>query len=359
MEQLLLAFVSGLLVTLLTTPISIWFAKKYGLVDDPKSRPHPAHIQTRVVPRAGGLPIYLGIVTSILMLVPMDKHILGILISITILLIMGLIDDKLQNFSPYIRAGLQFLAAVIVVFSGVGISYTTNPLGGIFRLDQWVIPINFFGQHNIVVIADLFAFFWIVWVMNVINWSKGVDGQMPGIIVIAALTIGSVAYSFYQLGDPNQFHLVTLSLITAGSALAFLIFNWHPAKIFPGFSGSTILGFMIAVLAILTSAKIATALLVLLIPVVDFIYTFFRRILQGKSPVWGDRGHLHHKLLDLGWSHHKISLFYILSCTFLGLISIFGNSSFKFIIAITFGITCLIVIYWLQYRSNNQLKKKS
>src|SRR3989338_3094190 len=136
---------------------------------------------------------------------------------------------------------------------------------------------------------------WIVWVMNMINWSKGVDGQMPGIVAVSASILGLLSLKLQISHDLSQVNLAMLAFITAGSALGLLIFNWHPAKIFPGFSGSTILGFMIAILAILSGAKLATALLVLLIPATDFAYTFVRRILQGKSPVWGDRGHLDRK----------------------------------------------------------------
>lgn len=345
--DLILPFLSGFLITLFTLPPTIYLAQKYGLIDDPNSRPHPAHTQSRIVPRAGGLAIFTGLVTSILLLVPLQKHIIGIIISLTLLLIMGLLDDKLKTFNPYFRLSLQFLAAAIIVASGVGITFTTNPFGGILRLDQIVIPFELFGTHYIYPIADLLSFIWIVWVMNIVNWSKGVDGQMPGIILVAALTIAFVAYNFYSQGDPNQLHLSSLGFITAGTALAFLIFNWHPAKIFPGFSGSTIFGLMIATLSILSSAKIATALLVMLIPVIDFVYTFSRRILSGKSPVWADKGHLHHKLLNLGWSHQKISLFYILTCATLGILATILTSLGKFILAASLSIIIFGAIIYL------------
>jgi UDP-GlcNAc:undecaprenyl-phosphate/decaprenyl-phosphate GlcNAc-1-phosphate transferase len=341
-------FLVAFFVTLAATPFTIKLANKYKLVDNPTNRPHPAHIQDRTVPRAGGVPIYLGILFAILIFIPLEKHLIGILLGALVLLIMGLLDDKLPNFSPYKRLFLQFFAVAIVVASGVGISFISNPLGGLIHLDSIIIPINFLGPHRIILFADILAFFWIVWVMNIINFSKGVDGQMPGIVLVAALTIGTLSLKLFSHGDPNQLTIAILSFITGGAALGFLFFNWHPAKIFPGFSSSNIFGFMIAVLSILSGAKVATALLVLLIPAVDFIYLVLARSLRGQSPMLGDANHLHHRLLVLGWSHQKISLFYISTCAILGtLAAILPNEQKSFAVigigAVTFG-----TILWLQ-----------
>lgn len=343
------AFLISVILTLLFIPLTIKFAKKFKLVDDPNLRPHPAHTQQRIVPRAGGLAIFFGILIPILILIPLDKHIIGILFGILILLVIGLLDDALKNFSPLIRLVFQFIAAGIVVISGVGITFITNPLGGIIKLDSIVYPVYIFGPHNIVLLADIFAFLWIVWMMNIVNWSKGVDGQMPGIIFVTALTIAILSYNLFSKGDLNQLSVTTLALITAGTSVGFLFFNWYPAKIFPGFSGSTILGFMIATLSILSGAKLATALMVLLIPAVDFLYTFFRRILSKKSPFLGDQQHLHHLLLKHGWSHKRISLFYIISCAILGLISTTLHSQGKLFVILGIGVVALGTIIWLQY----------
>lgn len=347
MIDLFIPSLVSFLITFLTTPFVISLANRFGLIDDPRIRPHPAHVQKRVVPRAGGLPIFLGLTVSILLFVPIDKHILGIIIGMLVLLAAGLLDDILVDFSPYLRLLLQVLAAVVVVISGVGITFITNPFGGILRLDLWVLPINFFGIHHIVVIADFLALIWIVWMQNMVNWSKGVDGQMPGIMTVAALTLGFLSTKLYLNGDVNQYYIAILSFITAGASLGLLIFNWHPAKIFPGFSGSTILGFMIATLSILSGAKLATALLVLLIPAIDFIYTFFRRILAGTSPLIGDQFHLHHLLLKRGLTHQQISLFYITSCAILGLTSTNLSTQGKLFTVLVVGVVVFGGILWL------------
>lgn len=355
-QELIYPFLTSLTLAIIFTPITIKLARYFNLLDNPKIRPHPAHIQKRTVPRAGGLPVFLSIVLAILFFLPFDKHIIGIILSILVLLITGIYDDFSPGFSPVKRLLLQILSAAIVVASGIGITFIGNPLGGILRLDTVSIGINFLGQHNILLFADLFALVWIVWMMNIINWSKGVDGQMPGIIAVSSATIGYLSYKLFLNGDPNQLPIAVLSFIVAGSSMGFLFFNWYPSKIFPGFSGSTILGFMVATLSILSGAKLATAVLVLLIPTVDFIYTFFRRILSGTSPFLGDQKHLHHLLLKYGFSHKQISLFYIISCAILGLLSTFLSPEGKLFAVVGVGVIALGIILWLQllYQSKNQ-----
>lgn len=344
-----LPFLISFLITVILLPLSIRLAKKYNLLDNPKLRPHPAHIQDRIVPRAGGLAPFFGILLTSSIFLPLQKHLVGIFLALFVLLMVGLLDDKLKKLSPYLRLGIQFLAALIVVFSGVGINFITDPLGGIINLDNIVWQVNFLGVHNIVVLADLLALFWIVWVMNMLNWAKGVDGQLPGIVSVSTLIIGLLSVKLFLAGDPNQAEIGKLSFITAGSAFALLLFNWYPARIFPGFSGSTIFGLLIATLAILSGAKLATAGLVLLIPAIDFIYTVIRRILSGRSPVWGDRGHLHHKLLDLGFSHRKIALFYMWGSAMLGAAALLLDSRGKLFAAILISASLLGIILWLNF----------
>lgn len=328
--------IASFLITILAIPPTIKLAKRFNLMDNPKLRPHPAHIQKRTVPRAGGLPVFIGLIFSILAFINLDKTLFGIIGGLAVLLIIGVWDDKHHNLSPYFRLLSQIIAAVFLVSSGVGINFITNPLGGILHLDA----IQFLPQ--------ILAVIWIVWVMNMINWSKGVDGQMPGVVAVSAFILGLLSFKLVSQ-DPSQINVAQLSFITAASSFGLLIFNWYPAKIFPGFSGSTILGFMIAVLAILSGAKLATAGLVLLIPATDFAYTFIRRILQGKSPVWGDRGHLHHKLLEQGFTHQQISLFYIFGSVILGAVALSLSSKGKLFAASLVAATLLGTILWLNF----------
>lgn len=338
--SLILPAIISFVVTILTMPFNIIFAKKFKLMDNPKLRPHPAHTQKRTVPRAGGLAVFLGIVFAIFIFTPVEKTTIGIILGLLILLLVGLLDDKYQNFSPYLRLILQFLAAGVAIWSGIGIRFITNPLGGIIHFDT---------TPQLILLADFLAILWIVWVMNMVNWSKGVDGQMPGVITVAAIILGLLSLKLNISQDPTQFNLAKLSFITAGASFGLLIFNWHPARIFPGFSGSGVLGFMIAVLAILSGGKLATAILTLLIPATDFAYTFLRRILQGQSPVWADKKHLHHKLLEQGFSHQQIALFYILGSVILGAVSLSLSSTGKLFASILVGAIVLGGILWLNF----------
>jgi UDP-GlcNAc:undecaprenyl-phosphate/decaprenyl-phosphate GlcNAc-1-phosphate transferase len=358
MLELLSPFLTAFILTIFATPVTIKIANYFKLVDDPTKNPHPKKIHTRIIPRAGGLAIYIALVLTTLIFLPISKSLIGIFLGISILLTMGLIDDKKIEFSPYLRLFLLFFAASCAVGSGIGINFITNPLHHlpfdlgemsqiIYQLDSIVIPFDFLGSHRIVILADLLALFWIVSLTQIINWSKGVDGQMPGITTVASLTLGLLSLKLFFQGDPNQLIIAKLSLVVAGASLGFLLFNWHPAKIFPGFSGSTILAFMLAVLSILSGAKLATALLVLAIPTVDFAYTFFRRLLTGHSPVWGDRGHLHHKLLDKGWTQRQISLFYILGSAMFGGVALITESSSKFYLLLLAVVSVFGFILWL------------
>ncbi len=335
--EFIIPAIIAFLISYLCLPPTIAFAKRFNLLDNPRLRPHPAHTQKRTVPRAGGLAVFITLVISILIFIPFDKTIAAILVSLSILLGVGLLDDKYQKLSPYFRLAGQFIASSVAIFAGIGINFVTNPVGGIIHLNVF----QYFPQ--------ILAIIWIVWVMNMINWSKGVDGQMPGIVTVAAIILGLLSLKLNFLQDPTQANVAKLAFITAGSALGLLIFNWYPARIFPGFSGSTILGFMIAILAILSGGKVATAGLVLLIPATDFAYTFLRRILQGKSPVWGDSGHLHHRLLEQGFSHSQISLFYILGSVILGAAALSLSSSGKLFAALLVGSAVLGGILWLNF----------
>lgn len=348
MTEFVIPSAVSFLITFLAVFPTITLAKKYQLVDDPTKRPHPAHIHRKTTPLAGGLPIFLGIFISLLIFVPFDQQLIGITLGGLVLLISGLLDDYWVNLSPYPRLLLQFSAAGLVVASGLGITFITNPLGGILRFNQIALPGNFFID-SFLLFPSILALIWIVWVMNMVNWSWGVDGQIPGIITVAALCLGIISLRFYNAGDLSQFNNIRLAFIVGGSALAFLIFNWYPAKIFPGDSGANILGFMIAVLAILSGAKLAAAALILLVPLIDFIYIFFRRIFSGHSPFLGDKKHLHHLLLKKGWTQQQISLFYILGSVILGAVALMLDSKEKLFAAILVSTIILGALLWLNF----------
>jgi UDP-GlcNAc:undecaprenyl-phosphate/decaprenyl-phosphate GlcNAc-1-phosphate transferase len=179
--------------------------------------------------------------------------------------------------------------------------------------------------------------------------AKGVDGQLSGVVIIAALTIAALSLRFSA--DIAQWPVIILASITAGAYLGFLPWHVYPQKIMPSHSGSTLAGYLLAVLAILSTAKVGILIVVLGVPIIDTTYTIFRRILQGKSPVWGDRGHLHHRLLDAGLSKRQVALFYWLSSIMLGILAVNLNTTTKIYTII--GIASIVggLLLWLTYRS--------
>lgn len=326
------------LIALITTPITIKLAWKFKLLDNPKTRKHPAHLYKKIIPRAGGIPIYLAIFLTTLIFIPLDKHLLGILSGLTLLVIIGILDDRF-DLNPYLRLVACFFAAGLVVGSGIGIAFITNPLGGTIRLDQPQIHLYLLGKtRSLWLIADIFALFWIVSMANIVNWAKGFDGQLPGMAAIASLTIA--VFSLRYSADITQWPVAILASITAGAYLGFLPFNFYPQKIMPGYGGGTIAGFMIAVLTILSTSKILTGMVVLGIPLIDALYSVSRRLASGRSPVWGDRGHLHHKILDeWHWGKRKAAVFYWAATALLGILALSLDSRHKF-----YTIVMLIVI---------------
>jgi len=311
----------------------IKLAWRFGLVDDARKRKHPAHTHKGIIPRAGGLAIWLAILISSLAFLPADQHLSGILAGATVIMITGLLDDRF-DLNPYLRLATGFGAAGLVTASGIGITFITNPFGGVVKLGLGL--------------ATFIALFWIVFLANTVNWSKGFDGQLPGIAAIAALTVA--IFSLRYSADIAQWPIAILASITAGAYLGFLPFNFYPQKIMPGYGGGALAGFMIAVLTILSTSKILTGIVVLGVPLIDALYSIIRRLLAGRSPVWGDRGHLHHKFLDeWKWGKRKTAVFYWLITALLGAAALSLNSQQKFYTIIMLAVIIGGLLLWFNF----------
>jgi UDP-GlcNAc:undecaprenyl-phosphate GlcNAc-1-phosphate transferase len=324
-----------------------WYRGR-GWIDDPQIKPHPKKVHTKPVPRGGGLVVAGSVLVSMGLFLGADKHTMGIGLGILLLAAMGWWDDRF-DMNPYLRLGLGLLAALAVVGAGIGIAYITNPWGvGVIDLSEPQVKFWLFGNlRTIWIWADLLALFWIVWCMNMLNWSKGLDGQLPGVVVIAAIVVGILSMRFAE--DVTQWPVVILAGITAGAYLGFLPWNFWPQKMMPGYGGGTIAGFLLAVLSILSGAKLATLILVLGIPMIDAVWVMVRRVARGRSPVWGDRRHLHHRLLDLGWSKPRIAVFYWLMTLILGLVALQLNPRQKVFTILVIGLTFGAVWLWVRY----------
>jgi len=346
----LLPAFSAFILTAIITPLVIGLYRRRGWVDDPAKESRPKNTHSHPVPRGGGIPIFIALAIAGFFFLGADKHFLGILTAALILTLVGIADD-IYDLSPYLRLLTTTVAALIVVGAGIGIAFITNPFGppgSVIHLNTPQIPIFLFGKlRTIWVISDLFALVWILWMSNIVNWSKGLDGQMPGFVAIAAVFMGLFSLRFSS--DVTQWEVTSLAAITAGAYAGFLLFNFFPQKIMPGYGGGTLAGFLLAILAILSGAKVAAMILILAIPTTDALASIIRRLYQGKSPVWGDRGHLHHHLLDSGWSRPQIALFYWAATFVLGLLSLKLNSAQKiFTIALAALITSGVLL-WLKY----------
>jgi UDP-GlcNAc:undecaprenyl-phosphate GlcNAc-1-phosphate transferase len=347
-------FFLAALVAGLATPVVIGIYKKMGWVDDPKKKKRPQDIHKKAVPRGGGIPIYLAVLITSLVFLPIDKHLLGILLGGFLILMIGILDD-LFDLNPYLRLGVGFLGAGCVVGAGIGIAFITNPFNGIIRLDQPQIPLYLFGKMRTIWIwADIFALIWIVWWMNFVNWAKGLDGQLPGIVVIAGLVIGILSLRFSA--DITQWPVIILALITAGAYWGFLPWNFYPQKIMPGYGGGALAGYFLAVLTILSTTKVGTGIMVLAVPFIDAVYTIIRRLKAGRSPVWADAGHLHHRLMALGWGKRRIAIFYWLVTAFFGFLALRLNPQAKFYTICLLAIVLGGALLWLNYfsKSSNQ-----
>lgn len=315
--------------------------RSIGLVDRSTKTQHPKHIHTTAVPRGGGIPIFLSIFFATLLFIKIDTQMAGIFLGAAIIAAAGIVDDVF-DISPYLRLGLGIIAAGLVVSTGIGISYISNPIGmGVIHFDQQLV-------------TSMITVIWIVWGMNFVNMgAKGLDGQLPGVTMIAAIVMGILSFRF--VNDITTWPSAYLAFALAGAYGGLLVFNVYPQKIMPGWGGGALAGYFLAVLAILSGAKVATAMIVLGVPLMDVIYVIIRRIASGRSPVWGDTSHLHHQLLKIGWSKRQVAAFYWLVTALLGIIALQLNSQMKIYTILLIAVSVGGALVWINlFLSSNQ-----
>jgi UDP-GlcNAc:undecaprenyl-phosphate GlcNAc-1-phosphate transferase len=311
---IIVVFLLAAAIALLLTPLIHRTVRRYGIVDRPNAR----RVNTRPIPRAGGLAIAVGflivavpftILNETAHWVPKPLNItasdlIALFAGGAVAAFIGLLDDLYD-----LRARWQLLGQVGLALGaallGIGISVVSNPFGdGVIRF----LPAFSVG----------FTVFWIVGMINSINWIDGLDGLSTGVALIASVTLGILSLST-QVSQPL---IAVLCFALAGALLGFLRWNFHPAKIFSGTTGVQFVGYTLAVLSILGSAKVAVALLVLGVPIIDTFWIIVGRLSQGRSPFTPDRSHIHHRLLDLGLSHRNTVLFIYAVCIALGIVSL-------------------------------------
>jgi len=276
-----------LIVSLLLTPLVIKFAIKIGATDKPNQR----KVHKEVMPRLGGLAIFISFLIGMAILMPESPFIWPILIGAMIIIITGILDD-LYELSAIIKLSGQIMAASVVILGGVYVDFINLPFDGVLHLGLLGIPLTLL---------------WIVGVTNAINLIDGLDGLASGVSSIVLLTITGIA-----IMDGNIF-IISLASVLLASTLGFLYFNFYPAKIFMGDTGALFLGYMIAVISLLgfksiTLFSLAIPIIILAVPIFDTLFAIIRRIVNKQPLSAPDKLHLHHCLLRLGFSHRKTVL---------------------------------------------------
>ncbi len=305
-------FLLALVASAMLTPAVRWFALRHKVVDAPDGS---RKLHNRPVPLLGGIAPYLAF-TLVVWVVALTtdqlfggfllpKHLVGITLAGFVLMVGGYLDDR-KHLRPSRQIWFPIVAGLVIIASGIGIPYITNPFGGTFTLDaiSWSL-FQYNGEpYKIVLLADIFAILWLLATTYTTKILDGLDGLVAGITTIGGIIIATVSLG-QEVAQPET---AVLAMALAGAAAGFLIWNWHPAKIFLGEGGSTWTGFMLGTLSILAGGKIATALLILGLPALDVGWSIVRRLFGRRKATQADRGHLHFRLLDIGLSHRQVVL---------------------------------------------------
>ncbi len=309
---LLLAIIVSALIAFAATPVIKKMAFKVGAVDIPKDN---RRMHKQPIPRLGGLAIALGFIFTVLIFGDITQQLRGVLLGSIIIVVLGVLDDCL-TLRASVKFIIQILAACIVVGHGCTIRYITNPIftSNVQYLDigSWSIPVTII---------------WIVAITNAVNFIDGLDGLAVGVSAISAATQLVIAL----LVAESNIAIIVAALL--GSCLGFLPYNFNPAKIFMGDTGSTFLGFILACLSIQGMFKLyaiisfAVPFLILGIPIFDICFAIIRRLARHQNPMKADRGHIHHRLIDMGFSQKQaVAITYMLTAM-LGLAAVVLTSS--------------------------------
>ena len=297
----ILALGVAFLVAFAATPMVISLAHKLNAIDVPKDA---RRVHKKPTPLIGGLAIFYGFIVSVLCFATLDRETAGILVGSIIIVIVGMIDD-ITDMKAIVKLMFQILAAAIVVYSGVRIEHFANPF------------FHWFGPPYIVLnfwVSVAITMMWIVGVCNAVNLIDGLDGLAVGVSSIASLSMLAMTLISQNL------NIAIITAAVAGAAFGFLPYNFNPAKIFMGDTGALFLGFILACISVQGFLKFsaiisfAIPLLMLGLPLFDTVFAIFRRVSSGRSPMSPDRGHLHHKLLDMGFSQKQtVAILYTLT----------------------------------------------
>lgn len=336
----LLIVIAGVTLTACLTILVRPLAWRFGLIDHPDSDQESGRkIHKKPTPLGGGLAIFVAYFSLLLILSKhflasqLDwNHLAGFFIGALIIVIGGLLDDK-YNLKPWQQIIFPLLAICSLILGGVEIVRLTNPWGGLVDI------------QSLFFVSPLIIAIWMMGMMYTTKLLDGVDGLVSGISVVG----GVIIFLFTLTTRYFQPDIALAALLLAATAAGFLIFNWHPAKIFLGEGGSLLLGYILGVLAIISGSKIAIALLIMGIPILDVAWTIARRLRQGRNPLrFSDQRHLHHRLMSLGLSQPQTVLsFYALAAVF-GLSGLFLQSRGKLGALVVLAFVMLLIVIFFE-----------
>ena len=295
----LAALLTAALVALISTPVVRSLAFRVGAVDVPKDN---RRMHNHPIPRMGGLAIFFGFILSVLIFIPLTPELRGMLLGSVVIVILGILDD-IFALPALPKFFVQIGAALIAVLAGNRIDFLSNP--NIFSQDLfWELGL----------LAVPITVFWIVGITNAVNLIDGLDGLACGVSTISSMTLLVIAL---VMEEPD---VAILMGALSGACIGFLPYNLNPAKIFMGDTGSTFLGFILAVVSIQGLFKFyaiisfAVPFLMLGLPIFDTCFAILRRVSHGQSPMAPDRGHIHHRLIDMGFTQKQaVAVLYIIS----------------------------------------------
>jgi UDP-GlcNAc:undecaprenyl-phosphate GlcNAc-1-phosphate transferase len=332
--ELAVVFVAALLASLLLTPAARALGVRLGMVDHPRA----GELQRWPRARTGGYALIAAFLVGVavsLALVPRSdptewSRLLGFAVGLAVVIPVAVLDDRLR-LGPWPQLVGQLLAGALPIAFGLMITDVSGPWGQILPLP--------------VALAVPFTVVWVVGMINTMNWLDTMDGLAGGIALIAAVVL------LARTLDLGQYSVAVLPLALLAACLGFLPFNFNPARVFMGTSGSMFLGYALAMLAIFGGAKIATAAMVLGLPILDTAFVIIQRLLAGRSPLrGGDDAHLTHKLVKRGWGVRRIVLTLYAGCVALGASGLVLSGPYKVWVFAAFGLGLVAATLWLVVR---------
>jgi UDP-GlcNAc:undecaprenyl-phosphate/decaprenyl-phosphate GlcNAc-1-phosphate transferase len=334
-----IVFILAFSLSVLLTFVARRLAPRLGLVDEPGGRRQHAQAMARF----GALPLWgaFTITALVAQKLPVERgdpyeviRLFGLLLGGTFLFVFGLLDDRFE-LSSLLQGLIQIGAAAIGVTFLIFIERFNNPLTQETQDLPYILTVTV-------------SLLWLGLMMNTLNFLDGVDGLAGGVTLIASLLLFVHTVRPDQYGQ-SQLSVSLLPMALIGTAAGFLIFNWHPARIFMG-SGAVYLGYTLGALSIIGGAKMATILLVMGLPLLDVAWQVARRLASGKNPFIGDRGHLHFRLIDAGVSPRRIAVGYYFFCAAFGVLALVTTSSQFKLVAIVIMIILVLIGFVLVAR---------